>query len=149
MTIPKSKAHNAYQLLNDVVALVREEPRRLYMPAWIVRGKYTLRQALGRRQPPRCGTVGCVAGWVVILHDGVKKAPVEDTRIEDRAEEILGLQPYLVGADWNQLVTGEVRDDTGTRILPGSRRYVDAVVDRIRRFQGKYEAVLRARVFPR
>jgi hypothetical protein len=137
--MPRSRAGSAYELLNDVVGAIRAEPRRLWMPTWILSRK-EFKHAFGTRRGPACGTAGCVAGWMVLLHDGRRRA-LQAARAEsvgERAHELLGCEPGL-------LFEGGVCDDRGQEVRPFTRGYVDAVVDRIRRFQGANQAALRQR----
>lgn len=85
--LPISRATNAFDLLEELKAVIREEPQRLYMgwwiakkhgvmtstPDWILR---TNKRDMGHLQPA-CGTVACAAGWIVLLRD--EKAQGSDT----------------------------------------------------------------------
>ena len=64
--IPRSKATNAYDLLSEIQDLIRTEPKRYNQNIWLRRVKR------GEAKRPACGTVGCVAGWVVALKVPVK-----------------------------------------------------------------------------
>jgi hypothetical protein len=138
----KSTATNPYDLLDDVVRVIRAEPLRCYMGTWSVRGARAFKALFPRmkRRPP-CETAGCLAAWIVIQRDGkLPKAPTGDQLdvIPRRAEEILG---SLEGGTV-RLFNGTVLDQ-GQELRYGTRAYVDVVVDRVRRFQGKHEAALR------
>lgn len=65
--IPKSKAKNAYALLNEVKALILEEPKRYNQSIFIARAPDDISDCDAPEGIPACGTVGCVAGWVATL----------------------------------------------------------------------------------
>jgi hypothetical protein len=48
-------------------------------------GEYHIKELI----VPKCGTVACIAGWMVLLADG-KKSYLTAPEIQARAEEILG-----------------------------------------------------------
>lgn len=62
--VPFSTATNAYDLLSDVIAAIQSEPRRLDMGQWLC-----IADSYGGdfSHFPACGTIGCVAGWVIFL----------------------------------------------------------------------------------
>ncbi len=47
-------------LLRKVIAVIEAEPRRIRMESW-----YS--SQLSKQEVPRCGTVGCIAGWALLL----------------------------------------------------------------------------------
>ncbi len=47
------------KLLRRIKSVIKAEPKRLDMGAWTYRNV--------RRSGPPCGTVGCIAGWAVLL----------------------------------------------------------------------------------
>lgn len=128
------------ELLNDVVHAIRAEPLRAYMGTWAIRTLADWKAMFPRmkRRPP-CNTAGCVAAWIVLLRDGKlpKHSPFVLSTIPQRAEAILGVHDVF------HLFAGRVLDDKRNELTYGTRQYVDAVVDRIRRFQGRHEEVLR------
>ncbi len=67
--MPKSKAKTAYGLLSEVRRIILEEPQRYNQSLYLVYGQEALSRAfwVPPDQRPSCGTVGCVAGWVVAL----------------------------------------------------------------------------------
>ena len=69
--VPRSKATNAYDLLNDVARAITEEPRRINMRWWtfFFQGEALNNWAnqLHQEDLPACGTVGCIAGWCCFL----------------------------------------------------------------------------------
>lgn len=67
--LPVRTATNAYELVDNVIAAIREEPRRLDMSIWI-------NSLLGCEEEtveyladgfPACGTTACFAGWITAL----------------------------------------------------------------------------------
>jgi hypothetical protein len=96
---PISKATNAYALLADVCKVITEEPKRVYMPRWIIKGTRALRATLTARgdaskpelvDGPACQTVGCIAGWVVTLARETPQTPVNSRDVEGKARVLLG-----------------------------------------------------------
>lgn len=93
---------------------------------------------------PACGTVGCFAGWVVLLHG-------TDTRsrpdVADRARELLGpdCDYYTVsdGAFKADVFSSGNEDDIKGGI--GTERYARSVVARIEKFQRINEKILKAK----
>lgn len=67
--IPRSDATNVYDLLMDVAACIRAEPKRYDQTTWIFYAHSRLR--FGEEEipanMPACGTVGCRAGWITLL----------------------------------------------------------------------------------
>lgn len=101
--LPVTKAKTAYQLLSEIIELILDEPKR-----------YDQGKALEFRESPHphrchayhaprhdsifpsCGTIGCVAGWVVVLARPaylrtVRGRYVWPTDVTDIAENVLGL----------------------------------------------------------
>lgn len=122
--IPKSRAKTAYGLLGEIRALALDEPKRMEMCSW----GGVVGNARFRREAPACGTVGCIGGWVNVLHP---KSREEGARIAlgityDQADELF----------YGDLCTD---DDQGT--MKHARR-VGAL---IRKFQKKYRAQLLAK----
>src|SRR5271165_1883285 len=82
---------DAVKLLRRVQKLILKDPKRLYMPDLIVRKTKNF-FGLPASRFPSCETVGCIAGWVVLLHDGMGAEANENNA--KRAAEILGLDYY-------------------------------------------------------
>src|ERR1700739_464311 len=57
----------AVKLLRQVKDHILEEPKRLSMGSWMV--IYPTGFPTSASWLPACGTVGCIAGWTVLLHD--------------------------------------------------------------------------------
>lgn len=146
------RPENAYDLLEAVARHIEEEPRRYYQSSWVLRGDRIRALELAA---PACGTVGCRAGWVVALNDGLNAPaivsqlgalPAFDEPVRDRAEEILGLGHL----DTDDLFSGcaiYVEDAGGCDITPpaGSPAYAKLGADGIRAFMKAHEAHLKAR----
>lgn len=118
--IPKSKARTAYGLLSSIIALVRDEPRRMRMMSWGTPMDY-----LHAGQRPACGTVGCIGGWTEILRPG---APAGVTLGLDRDQE-------------HDLFFGDLCGDA----QQGTKRHAKRVIRMIEHFQQQYAAQLKAK----
>lgn len=126
--IPRSTAENAYQLLDEVIAAIRDEPARLNMGQW----RFTPKQvgALGDAAPS-CGTVGCMAGWITFLVD--RKVGTQHA-ISHRVCTLLGVEGFSQRADvYDNLFSAGGGDLYDTK--PGTKAHADAVVARIRKYQ--------------
>lgn len=77
--IPKSRAKTAFGLLRDVRRVIQEEPKRLDMALVAIRGKaideHNRTPTFYRNHltKPECGSVGCIAGWALMLEGKVGK----------------------------------------------------------------------------
>lgn len=70
MKHPQSKAKTAYGLLSEIRRLILAEPKRYDQTDTLFMNGRDSRLACKmdpNRGYPKCGTVGCVAGWVVAL----------------------------------------------------------------------------------
>src|SRR5688572_6346556 len=96
--ISPSKATNSWDLLEEVIARIREEPKRLAMSNWVsmlngeVVGSFSgelddeddvavMKRKLPQAEnPPECGTVCCVSGWIGILRhaNGMAGSPYKN-----------------------------------------------------------------------
>ena len=150
--VPRSDATNAYDLLEDVIACIEQEPKRLDMREWLVTDMPR------NRAYPQCGTIGCVAGWTVALSTGSDNKSFYSW--EQSAREILlGPAPEQTGynayADRRQelfdlFYTVDVFDEGKLEFLnPGSSEYVSAIIAKIRTFMAHHADALRARALPR
>ena len=65
----------AVDLLLNVKKHVLKEPNRLMMSGWVLRkwpGATTFSgDGLDKIPFARCGTAGCIGGWMILLHDGM------------------------------------------------------------------------------
>jgi hypothetical protein len=76
-------------LLQKVKKHILEEPNRLVMGTWFERNRpgTEVCDYEGRVETPKCGTVGCIAGWCCLLTDGMEFKGDAETR----AHELLGV----------------------------------------------------------
>lgn len=88
MELPKSTATNAYELLDEVKALILAEPRRYNQRTWVALGKHGPDYNGAPMGFPACGTVCCIAGWIVMLKHGLDFYALETP---DIACDILGV----------------------------------------------------------
>jgi hypothetical protein len=118
LMIPRSEADNAYDLSLDVADAIRQEHRRYNQGEWLLTDPNEICHALrGLENPiaPSCQTMGCRAGWYVVLSEGREGA--FGYRIGNRAREILGYDPnsnsheeYRFYVDISQLFSGDAVD---------------------------------------
>lgn len=120
-TIPKSKAKTAYGLLSEVVRLVEEEPKRMWMGIWSACAADVI---LDKSRRPACGTVGCVGGWCEVLVPG------------SSAQKTLG----LTGVQSAGLF---LDNDLCCDRYQGTLGHARRVVRHVRRFQKAHETQLR------
>ncbi len=139
VSVPRSTAANAYELLNDVARVITEEPGRVNMKWWafLFKGRTLSSQAqfLEAEKIPQCGTVGCIAGWCCFLTRDTEEyaygGPRQNGFEMNKAEQLLGIygvaselfSPDLPGKD------GMVRHKHGYNY--GTREYARAVVRKI------------------
>lgn len=57
-------------LLKKVRRIITEEPKRLRMADWGL--TLTKNQIMHDDEAPACGTVACLAGWIILAHEGNK-----------------------------------------------------------------------------
>lgn len=80
----------AVEILRKVQKTITEEPRRFDMGIW---QQFISQHAMQYNpQAPPCGTVGCIAGWICMIHD--RKENIEQLDIQGRANDILSLPEY-------------------------------------------------------
>jgi len=155
--VPRSDATNVYDLLQDVKQAILEEPRRVDMNfvAYVDdRTRQWTNPRTGRKEvmpAPSCGTVGCFAGWTMLLA-GMTPGQA-GSKWTGGAKDILGPLNYkFTGSD------GALCDvfnwGAGDGILsmkPGTRAYARAVCKRIDRFitANGGKAVLKSRPITR
>lgn len=127
ITKRRSDATNAYDLLTDVIEYMLEEPKRVYMGDWIMRGD-EIKRILGK-EGPECGTVGCIAGNAAILS----------------GKSWSSADKFLSGGN-QTLRSGLVRlfYDTDVEANYGTKKYARIVTKRIKELQCRYKAELQA-----
>lgn len=151
--IPHSKASNSYELLEDVIKAILDEPRRIFMNHWNVVQVGDLNSMLGALDSssgagwidkitrfPSCGTIGCISGWMNILSAN-RLVDVKAGR--DGAENSYGkLMPKGLREALVNLFHGSV-----SYPFPlaehGTLEYASAVVDNIRKFMDRYDQELK------
>jgi hypothetical protein len=142
--VPRSTATTAYELLDEVVAVVEADARRIEMAQYLTSPITVLPE-----QRPPCGTIACIAGWMVVLRDGRDKAygPLHGW-IPERALRLLESIPpvevmkLFVGSVW---VPGSEYSEEGKVYLETEDpRCISAVIVRIRAFQETWEQELKA-----
>ena len=150
----------AYEVLTeDIVGLIREEPRRMRMTVWQMRSVRDLASELesvyetavdndddvevpddlferAEELMPACGMVGCIGGWTEAVC-GVD--PSFDTHMGGKAAGLLGL-------DQEQTDDLMYPDDLMDRLDEGTPEYAEEVVRHIMAFAARHEAQLRAKV---
>jgi hypothetical protein len=135
--MPVSKAKTAYGLLSEIRKLILEEPRRYDQGAWLLNDEDSFSFKYGSdalAAVPACGTIGCVAGWVVALQ---RRTP-HDFMIATEAADILGLT--------SEQRTSLFRPNaSGDREKIGPERHAQRGAAHIARFQHKHAAQLRAK----
>lgn len=168
--VPRSNAATLYQLFDDIVEVIEAEPLRMDMGNWIRID--TNPHDVFERNFPVCGTVGCIAGWMVILTR--KRESMQSLRkgsMQQRATDLVRDNlPSIEDKDWdspealaqNELMRDldavfdgdisreaydlDLRKETAFGSVlpePGEKDYVRCVVHRIRTFQKKWEDTLR------
>ena len=135
--IPKSKAKNAYELLNEVKALILGEPKRYQQSMWIRR----ISKGDRRDEFPACGTVACVGGWVATL----KRKAVDEVTAGDVAMDILGLDETKAYELFNAFALVECIPRGRPYPEPQSVAYAKLGAKHITRFQKKYAQQLKAK----
>lgn len=129
---PQSKAKTAYGLLSEVCGLIAEEPKRYDQGLFVVR-KSDTDWTNYVSDMPKCGTVGCVAGWVATLK-ARKRFTYDDVSLI--AANVLGIDH--VGAD-------ELFSPSKVSGYGQSRQHAANGVAHIRKFQKKHAAQLKAK----
>lgn len=145
--VPTSTATNAYDLLTDVVKAVLAEPKRLNMGRWLL---VTKTQLMGISRVPSCGTVGCLAGWLVTLTAPPAKRRflaetgnrgIELSTVPHAAAQVLGSEWEAYGDDFASDIR-ELFRNTST-YPPGTRDHAREVARLVRSFQGRWKEQLR------
>lgn len=147
-SIPCSSATNAYDLLEDVKAVIKADPKRYNQEIWVSSINPSVLSATNRDgysvvdtiedddlasyqeadRMPECGTVACVAGWVWTM-----KAPQRNAEDPHRfAAKILKLsQPQAA-----ELFAG---DAAGRYYGESPENHAARGIAHITRFQAKYK----------
>ena len=140
--IPRSKAKTAYGLCMDVIRAIQAEPRRADM-----RVAVQIRD-VSDPDAPACGTVGCFAGWIMVLRQGREQTLNGNlcTYYVFNAENLLGHNIcYLTAGRNNLYVFNSGEGDACETTTPGTPAHARAVVARIRKFVRINKTALQAR----
>lgn len=154
--LPKSKAKDAYELVDEVCEAILSEPARYNQstfgdgPKWedIDSPAEAIKEGWQPHNVPACGTTCCYAGWVVVLaRPRLFTAAMSDsntsTNVPDEAERILGVDvdDLFTGSDilHPYLRHGQEMPRAGTMA------YARLGVKRLRAFQKSNAAELKAR----
>lgn len=144
--LPRSKAKNAYDLLDEVKVAILQEPARYNQSRWLANVKDP-----GERDGsplPGCGTIGCVAGWVVVLHRPKLLTAAfgdmgEESLVPKMAARILGLDSensrLFGGSALHSYHFGSDLPNSGTK------DYAKLGVEHITAFQQANEKALKAK----
>lgn len=157
-----SQATNAYDLLNDVIAAIEAEPKRMDMSTWISKEgeDYTKTKSYG----PQCGTVACIAGWGTILTvDPNLPLQVWNAQVDLPS---ITMRQILTPPEWfyqsgvknlgkeETKIANEFRQDVRNLFMYqpsedyGTAEYVAVVVAHIRAFQEKHADILKRQTLP-
>jgi hypothetical protein len=153
----RPKAKTAYELLERVCEAIKARPLSYYQGYWKARrgqrgngvGCAPLPFLLDQPENT-CGTAFCRAGWMVVLHDGLRANPRDRSSDpvmswERRARQLLDMPPHL---EFGMLVRDDVSDlfDAGDYSgVPGTPQYVKYGIDGLRAFMKTHEKHLKAR----
>lgn len=132
--LPISKATNAYDFVDEVIAVMIDNPERVFMGDWVFRMqgksnyvKETLYPFAAKLKPP-CGTVACVSGWMAVL----KRAP---SWCADNSYMFFPPELYF-----------ELDEIFFTFLLDqeiGTPEYIEPVLEKLRAFRDRNEPALR------
>lgn len=120
------------ELLRQTQTAILEEPKRVNMRMWALTQSY--QKELG--QEPPCGTVGCIAGWIVSITQNLRGDKLaENMNIEGTATRLLGFPSfyeteilfYLSRWPW-------AYQQRLALTKPGTREYAEVVAARIDHF---------------
>ncbi len=100
--LPKSTATTSWELLEDIIRAITEEPRRYAQDTWreifrddlgvsdVEMSRVALVERVAEGRVPACGSIGCVAGWVTFITDEI---PSYSGDTGYKAACILGINP--------------------------------------------------------
>ena len=76
------------KLLRKVEKFLLDEPRRFDMSNWVIDSNSKLARVL---KPPPCGTMCCIAGAAVVIHEKIKLNHTDLTSVFGKSMGILDL----------------------------------------------------------
>lgn len=133
MTKRRSNAKNAYDLMSDIKEYILEEPKRVYMGDWLIRGRRVIKDFF-ETEGPACGTVGCIAGNAVMLAGNP-----EGRNVVSQSLEILGGDNFTL----RRKLEHDLFLDCAVDAKYGTKKYARIVAGRITKFQKYYKEALR------
>lgn len=113
-------------LLRIAQEKIREEPRRLDMGAWLQDPSETD----VRDNPPPCGAVGCIAGWVWVANGGT----MENFPFSLEVRDLLGLDLPQENRLFFTDEWPEDLEEAYNEAKPGSIERAEITCERIDRF---------------
>lgn len=93
------------KLLRRIKKHILEEPKRLIMGDWLVKGEpgqFFTGDGNHAQKFANCGTAACIAGWACIL---TKQSVAPGQWLRDLGAQVLGIEPYgglLEVSEWPQ-----------------------------------------------
>lgn len=126
----------AWDVLNRVIKLANEEPRRLHMRTWgeFVADKADTYNYLGVNLPP-CGTVACLAGWSSVVISGTITAMVPTQ-----------IAKVVAGRYHKELYDLFVAVHLTNQRAQGTPEHVEMVAAALQRFMDSHDVYLKARI---
>lgn len=136
--VPLSNAQNAYDLLADVITVIREEPNRFNWTDWKMRA-VPERAAFDARLPA-CGTIGCVGGWCSILK-GAVIGQVFSFDVWNELQDLFYAEPPYTGFVGDGYLENEPLDPQEGESQKG---YAERAIRAIELFMKDHEELLKA-----
>ena len=133
LTQPLTKPISTYDLLTRIKEIFLEEPLRCRMNGYLWEREKGPHLAV--TEWPRCGTVGCIAGWAGVLLNRGNRADFRDLGLKYRDHTEL-FYPSVKGSGFDY----QTEEDQQTPA------YARMVATHIERFQARHESVLRAHI---
>ena len=140
--IPRSKAKTAWGLLKDVRKAILDEPLRVNM-----------KTVVAKRKPseggPACGTVGCLAGWTLLLAG----KRFSYCHVRDWSLDVESLLGGRINIDFNTVVGRRYVFNSGDGdrcawTIPGTPEHAEAVVARLDKFMEINKTALKKKKLP-
>ena len=134
LTARRSNARNAYDLMSDIAEYILEEPKRIWMRDWMVKGHQNIEEKFDT-DGPACGTVGCIAGNAVML-----AGSGTDGGVCAQALRILGGRDatLIFKLEYDLFLNTDVDAEYGTK------KYARIVARRIAQFQKQHAQEMRS-----
>ncbi len=150
---PHSKATNSYELVKEVMALVKAEPKRLHMNQFVHVSLPDDNPDITRG--PVCGTVACFAGWIHTLRiPSLRQLEKENDTYsrwsDDMEQETYTLFPAECKPDVYHLFWGQHNRDSNMdypfpdESLYGTVEYARLAIANLQKFVDRWEDELKA-----